>query len=400
MEKGCPGVTVPGAERAVTACLADLTTTGTTPAGFTDPADWAGLVTPSAVPPSGIPGVQVDGFFPDTSRTNTNHGWNHDAQFVLRLPDRWNGGLVVAGPPGTREQYANDPIISDPVLASGYAYAATDKGNTGPDVASDGARPGDAILEWHRRLTQLTRAARIVTARHYGRTPARTYAAGLSAGGYLVRWQLEHHPELYTGGIDWNALIFTPGTNLLTTLPPALRAYPAYANGDTAGHGALLAAGYPAGSEPAWGFSYTNLWAPLQHQIRAELDPSYDGDEAAYDLASRPASVRAAVARLSLSGHLRRPLVSVQGTLDALTPPSRYADTYDRLIAKAGRTALHREHRVPGGAHTDGLVALAPAVFQPVLPRFVTAFTELEQWTDPSVRVGPAHKDASTRPTR
>ncbi len=238
--------------------------------------------------------------------------------------------------------------------------------------------------------------ARIVTGRHYGRTAARTYAAGLSAGGYLVRWQLEHHPELYTGGIDWNALIFTPGTNLLTTL----RAYPAYANGDTSGHDAMLAAGYPAGSEPAWGFSHTNLWVPLQHQIRAELDPSYDDDEAAYDLASRPASVRAAVARLSLSGRLGRPLVSVQGALDALTPPSRYADTYDRLIAKAGRTALHREHRVPGGVHTDGLVALAPTGFQPVLPRFVTAFAELGQWTVPSTRVGPAPEGAGTGPTR
>jgi hypothetical protein len=204
----------------------------------------------------------VDGYFPDTSATNTNHGWNHDAQFVLRLPKRWNGGLVIAGPPGTREQYANDPIISDQVLAKGYAYAATDKGNTGPNLAEDGIRPGDAILEWHHRFTELTRAAKRVVARHYGHAPTRTYAAGLSAGGYLVRWQLEHHPSLYTGGIDWNALIFTPRTSLLTTLPPALRAYPAYAKGDPGAHAALLAAGYPAGSEPAWPFNFQNLWGP------------------------------------------------------------------------------------------------------------------------------------------
>lgn len=377
----CPGVRVPGARHAVTSCLDDLTTAGTAKTGHTDPADWSGLVAPGTTTPTGVPGVQVDGYFADTSTTNTNHGWKHDAQFVLRLPRHWNGGLVVAGPPGTREQYANDPIISDQVLAKGYAYAATDKGNTGPDLAADGRRPGDAILEWHRRLTELTRAARKTAARHYGHAPTRTYAAGLSAGGYLVRWQLEHHPGLYTGGVDWNALVFTPRTSLLTTLPPALRAYPAYAKGDRAAHTALLAAGYPAGSEPAWPYSFQNLWGPLQHQVRSELDPSYTGDEATYDVTARPRPVQRAVARVCLTGRIARPLVSVQGTLDALTPPSRYAAAYERLIAAAGRSHLHRETRVPGGPHTDGLTALAPAAFRPMLPAFVQAFDDLERWT-------------------
>ncbi|WP_433334749.1 tannase/feruloyl esterase family alpha/beta hydrolase [Spirillospora sp. CA-294931] len=376
----CPEVRVPGAEHAVTACAADLTTSGTVPAGLTDPADWAGLVAPGTVPPSGVPGVQVDGYFRDDSSGNTNHGWNHDAQFVLRLPSEWNGGLVVAGPPGTREQYANDPTIGDQALAKGYAYAATDKGNTGAGLSSDGKRPGDAILEWHRRFTELTRAARAAAARHYGRAPHKVYAAGLSAGGYLVRWQLERHPSLYTGGVDWNALVFAPRTNLLTTLPPAVRAYPAYASGDPAGRAAILAAGYPAGSEPAWGFSHRSLWVPLLGQVRAELDPGYSGPDAAYDLAARPAAVRRAVARVALTGRLGKPLVSVQGELDALTPPARHAAAYTRLVAGAGRTGLHRASTVRGGAHTDGLVALSPA-FRPMLPAFRDAFERLECWT-------------------
>jgi hypothetical protein len=73
--------------------------------------------------------------------------------------------------------------------------------------------------------------------------------------------------------------------------------------------------------------------------------------------------------------------VSIQGTLDSLVPPSRYADTYDRLIAGAGRSALHRETRVTGGTHTDGLVPLSPATFRPMLPAFTMAFTQLERWT-------------------
>ncbi|GAA2133565.1 tannase/feruloyl esterase family alpha/beta hydrolase [Streptomyces synnematoformans] len=377
---GCRGVRVPGAQHAVTSCLDDLTTAGTTRSGHTDPADWAGLVAPGAVTPSGVPGVQVDGYFPDRSTTNTNHGWRHDAQFVLRLPRDWNGGLVVAGPPGTREQYANDPIIADQVLSRGYAFAATDKGHTGAAPAAGGRRPGASIAEWHRRVTQLTRAARATLARHYGHAPRRTYAAGLSAGGYLVRWQLERHPELYTGGVDWNALIFTSDTNLLTTLAPAVRAYPAYARGDSAAHAELLAAGYPAGSEPAWAFSFPRLWTPLLHQVRTELDPAYAGEDAAYDLSARPRSVHRAIDRLSLTGRLTRPLISVQGSLDALTPPSRYAAAYRGLVAEAGRTRLHRPVPVPGGVHTDGMVALSPD-FRPGLPAFTAAFEELEDWT-------------------
>jgi hypothetical protein len=393
----CPGVRVPGAEHAVTSCLADLTTAGTVPSGHTDPADWAGLEAPGTVTPAGVPGVQVDGYFPDSSMTNTNHGWHHDSQFVLRLPARWNGGLVVAGPPSTREQFANDRIISDQVLAKGYAYAATDKGSTGAQIYRDGRRPGDAILEWHRRFTQLTVAARKVTARHYGRVPRATYAAGLSAGGYLVRWQLENRPDLYTGGLDWNALTFTRNTSLLTTLPPALRAYPRYAAGDATAHAEMMAAGYPAGSEALWGYHHKNQWDFLQRLVREELDPDYDGAVEAgtpfcaegtgagcdtdYDLAARPGAVHRAVARVALTGRINRPLVSIQGSLDVLTPPATHGDAYHRMVTEAGRGGLHRYRHVPGGTHTDGLVPIAPGVLRPMLPAFTSAFTELEAWT-------------------
>ena len=202
---------------------------------------------PRTKTPSGVPGIQLDGYFPDTSTFNTTHGWNHDAQFVIRLPRHWNGGLVVAGPPGIRRQYASDVIISDYVLSRGYAYASTDKGNSGPMLYTDGQQPGDVIAEWHSRVTELTVAAKDVLAQRYHREPRRTYVAGFSAAGYLARWQLENRPDLYDGGIAWSGVLMTPERNLLTYLPTALRHYPQYvANGSPEAHQALLDAGFPS----------------------------------------------------------------------------------------------------------------------------------------------------------
>jgi hypothetical protein len=177
------GVHVPGAAHQERACLADLTTAGTVATGHTVPAHYAGLHAPGTVNPSGVPGMQIDGYFPDTSTTNATHGWNHDAQFVIRLPDRWNGGLVITGAPGVRGQYANDFIIGDWVLAHGYAFASTDKGNTGAFFFRDGRRPGDAVVEWNRRVTQLTVAAKAAAAQRFGRWPKRSYVTGVSNGG-------------------------------------------------------------------------------------------------------------------------------------------------------------------------------------------------------------------------
>ncbi|MFI5613628.1 tannase/feruloyl esterase family alpha/beta hydrolase [Amycolatopsis sp. NPDC051903] len=392
----CGPVRVPGAAHQEQACLADLTTTGTLATGHTVQADWAGLTSAGLPAPSGVPGVQVDGYFPDTSTTNTNHGWNHDAQFVLRLPADWNGGLVVSGSPGTRRQYANDRAIGDAVLAAGYAFAATDKGNTGLDFYTDGRRPGDALAEWNERVTQLTVAAKLAATAHYGRPPARTIAAGLSNGGYLVRWQLENRPWLYDGGVDWEGTLWTAdGPNLLTSLPPALRNYPAYAAGDPQAHQAILAAGFAPGSEFLWPYHDQVYWDLTQRTYRAEFDPAFDGDLAAgipfctsgtpacdadYDYAARPTSVHDAVARVALTGRIGRPLLTLHGTLDSLLPISRDSDVYDGMVERAGRGALHRYYRIEDGNHVDGLVDTFPDRLRPIGPCFRTAFTALAGW--------------------
>ena len=406
---------VPGAAFQQAACLADLTTTGLAGTPYTDMADQAGLTARDTRSPSGVPGIQVDGYFPDSSRFNATHGWNHDAQFVIRLPDRWNGGLVVTGAPGTRKQYATDTAISDQVLARGYAYAATDKGNSGTDFYRDGRRPGDAIAEWNRRTTELTRAARKAVAQRYGHAPRRTYMTGISNGGYLTRWQLENHPELYDGGVDWEGALWTAhGPSLLTSLPTAVARMLGSARDED-----LYAAGFARGSEFLWPYHERAYWGVTQKIYRAEFDPTYDpacpgtsagttteeilapcASDASYEYDSRPASVHRAVARVALTGRIGRPMITLHGDLDTLLPKSADSDVYARMVDGSGRGRLHSYVTVVGGTHVDGLYDTYPDRLRPILPCFRSAFDELVAWVERGVRppadrtvARPAHGD-------
>ncbi|QZY30302.1 tannase/feruloyl esterase family alpha/beta hydrolase [Nocardioides coralli] len=391
-------IDVPRAEVQETACLDDLTTAGTQRTGHTDPADWSGLHAPGTRNPSGVPGIQVDGYFPDTSTSNTHHGWNHDSQFVIRLPDDWNGRLVVSGAPGTRTQYAGDYIFSDWLVARGYAYAMTDKGNNGGSFHADGDQPGDAVAEWNRRVTQLTRATRAVLRQRYGREPRRTYAFGISNGGYLVRWQLENRPGLYDGGVDWEGTLYrAQPPNLLTYLPEALTHYPAYAaTGDESARKAMIAAGFHPRSEFTWEYHYSVYWDLTQRLYREEFDPSYDGElvagvpfcqsgtprcDADYDYAERPGA-RRAMAEVALTGDVRRPMLTLHGTLDALLPIRTDSDVYRPMVRRAGRAGLHRYYRIRGGTHVDGLHGTFGDRVRPLLPCARRAFQRLTAWVE------------------
>jgi len=355
-------VTVPGAEYEELAHLDDLSTTGTAVSGHTNPADYAGTTHAGLPAPPGVPGVQIDGYFPSTSSTNTTHGWHHDAQFVIRLPEEWSGVLVVSGAPGVRTQYANDVAISDYVLSLGHAYAATDKGNTGVEFYAGSQRPGDAMVEWNERMTELTRAARETVEQHYGRPADEVIAAGISNGGYLVRWQLENHPELYTRGVDLEGTLWTAdGPNPFMSLPPAIKGY------EQQSPEPIVAAGFDPASDFLWEYHYTIYWRLTQRIYTAELDPAYDGDEAEYDYAQRPAA-HEALQRIALTGRIERPLVTIHGTYDCLLPIGANSDAYAELVRQAGRSELHTYQRVEAGNHLDGLVDAHPDRLVPLVP--------------------------------
>ena len=398
----CPNagaVKVPGAEREEQACLDDLTTAGTSQTGHTDQSDWAGLAAPSQQNPSGVPGLQVDGYFPDTSTANGTHGWNHDSQFVIRFPNQWNGKLVITGAPGVRKQYAHDQIIGDWLLGRGYAYASTDKGNGGTSFYRDGVQPGDAGVEWNFRVTQLAQAAKQAVRLRYGRAADRTYVTGISQGGYLTRWQLENRPDLYDGGVDWEGTYWTSGVpNIFTNLAAALKHYPRYrATGDKAAHDAMIAAGFAEGSEFLWDDHYAVYWDLTQRTYREEFDPAFDGSteagtpfcqsgmpscDADYDYAKRPPEVRNAVQRVANTGRIGKPMITLHGTLDSLLPIRTNGDPYTRLVEQSGNAARHRYYVIEDGNHVDGRYAAFPDRLRPMFGCWAESFLAMERWVE------------------
>ncbi len=395
-------ITVPGAEMQRVECHDDLSATTLAAKGRSDASDWAGLHSKQTVNPPAGAGMQIDGYFPDDSTTNTTYNWNHDSQFVIRLPEQWNGQLVITGAPGVRKQYAPDYILSDWFLSQGYAYASTDKGNTGTSFFNNGSRsaPGQAVREWHDRVSELTVAAKEVVAQRYGAAPQRTWMTGISNGGYLTRWQLENRPELFDGGVDWEGTLFrADGPNLFTYLPTALREYP-QAQIDPAARQRMYDVGFEPGSEILWADHYTVYWDLTQRVYREAFDPEYDGAtkagtpfcrtggapgtttacDAQYDYASRPQAVKDAVASVSLTGNIRKPMITLHGDLDALLPIRVDSDVYTQMIRDAGRSKIHRYYTIEDGNHVDDRADLFPTEIRPILPCYREAFARLTSW--------------------
>jgi hypothetical protein len=409
-------VKVPGAEMQVNACLEDLTTPGLLLTNNTDASDWLPLHSQATRNPAGaVPGIQIDGYFPDTSTMNAYRGWNHDAQFVIRLPDQWNGKLVITGAPGVRRQYATDYLLSDWFVARGYAFAVTDKGNSGTSFFKDGVAPGEAIAEWHRRVTELTIAAKDVVAQKYGRPPAFTYMTGISNGGYLTRHALENRPDLYDGGVDWEGVLWRPeGPNLFTNLPAALRNFPRWRlTGDPLAYEAMIAAGFARGSEFLWEHHYAVYWDLTQRTYREEMDPGFDGAleagvpfcasgtpscDADYVYAQRPKSVADAVATVSLTGRIGKPMITLHGDLDSLLPIGPNSDAYVDLVRKAGRGNHHRYYVVQGGNHVDQLYDVFPGRLRPIAPCYRAAFAALETWVESRGQHRPPDSRVIARP--
>ena len=102
---------------------ADNSILGLPPGAFVPRSDRVGVAPASSAYRTpitkAVPGLQIAGTMSD----------NLHARWVLRLPDQWNGRLVVAASTGIRSEYSGDWIYSDYLVQQGYAYIATNKGH-------------------------------------------------------------------------------------------------------------------------------------------------------------------------------------------------------------------------------------------------------------------------------
>jgi hypothetical protein len=338
-----------------------------------------------------VPGIQVQGRFADDA--------TGEARFLLRLPSDWNGKLVVAGASGTRSEFNGDFAWSDFVLQKGYAYASQNKGvlnlrlATAADPLACRLNPTSPVFvhfydndaekpftQWTTFIVRTARLARDAVKVQYHKHPRRTYAVGTSNGGYQVRRAIEEAPDLFDGGVDWEGTFADPkGPNILIDLPPAIKSFPAYeASGfdsTSAAAQAIRAAGYPPdiviGSLSLWNFYYLQFWEVTQCQWQKRLDPTYDTYGAGpgnYDYAARVAvsDVEVEVAKIAPTGKIKKPLVTVAGTMDALLPIDRHARAYQAKVAASRkgnnehRSAQYRLFEVQNGNHIETFKGFFP----------------------------------------
>ncbi|MGZ6130913.1 MAG: 3-hydroxybutyrate oligomer hydrolase family protein [Myxococcaceae bacterium] len=404
---------------------ADLTTNNvaTTPANNSIPTLPSGAFTPitdrSVIAPDAanrtpitrvVPGVQINARIAGDPQGQ--------ARFLLRLPDDWNGRLVVAGASGTRSEFNGDFAWSDYVVQKGYAYASQNKGVLNLRITSLNSAtppnalacrlnpvstvwvnfydndPGQPFFRWQLFMGEAARLARIGVEARYGRGPRFTYAVGTSNGGYQVRRAIELFPELFDGGVDWEGTEVDPrGPNLLTDLPPAILNYNDYlASGRDPNSVAaqnIRAAGYPpdivASDTSSLWTSYSNqFWEVTQCQWQKRLDPGYDtygAGTGTYNYFARlsESNVGQEVASFGTTGQIKRPLITVAGTMDGLLPIDHHARAYARKVEAAlgdcdgddddrGEGHGHRRNRRPdyrlyevqNGNHIETFVATFP----------------------------------------
>ena len=333
-----------------------------------------------------VPGVQIEARIAADPQGQ--------ARVLMRLPDNWNGRLVVAGASGTRSEFNGDFVWSDYVTQKGYAYVSQNKGtlNLTASNAADSLAcrlspslaifvhfydddPGMPFTRWATFMAEAARLGRAGVQFHYGREAQHTYAVGTSNGGYQVRRAMESYPELFDGGVDWEGTFVQAAIpNLLSTLPPAILNYPDYVasgfNPNSTAAKNIFAAGYPPDLTTTregtisslWGLHYLQFWEVTMCQWQKRLDPAYDTYGAGlgnYVFINRLSlsNVAENLADFRTSGRIRRPLITVAGTMDALLPIDDNARAYARRVAATARenkeAPAYRLYEVQNGNHIE-----------------------------------------------
>jgi hypothetical protein len=242
------------------------------------------------------------------------------ANYVIRIPDEWNGMLVV----GCHKwmpfdwtpdaQFAMDNLVNSQgtslplaLVEQGFAYAASSYGEGGWPVK-------EAIIRTH-QLTEYV-------IDNYGVT-GKVFVIGHSMGGTIALILGEKYPELYDGVLDISAMRNT-----------------------TMGYLELLA----RINGPGW----PNIPPAMKAQVlqmKADMEAQYGGT---YD--EKPKAYE----RLNPSSNAKIgiPVVSVFGSVDPLTSAGQAA-SYGIAVDNAGCSEYYRLYKAIGGTHDNSVTVNA-----------------------------------------
>ncbi len=278
------------------------------------------------------------------------------------------------------------------MLQQGYAYASQNKGvlncygSTADDPLACRLNPDSTtyvhfycndpekpFTQWTEFMVRTADLACEAAAEYYGHAPRRTYAVGISNGGYQVLHAIENAPDLFDGGVDWEGTYVNPANpNLLMEIAVVLRNFPAYAasglNPSSEAAQKIIAAGYPPDivfeGRSFWGVYWERFWEISMAQWQKRLGPEYDtygAGLASYDGAARDVErLRATMAAIATTGKISRPVVSIAGTMDALLPVRLHARAYQRQVQAAHNDVQYRLYEIQNGNHVDVFRTLFP----------------------------------------
>src|SRR5207247_10190120 len=113
-----------------------------------------------------------------------------------------------------------------------------------------------------------------------------------------------------------------------------------------------------------WDTHANNYWDVTTCVFVRELDPLYPmnqldplggSDTKDYNYLARRKAFQLSprLGQISTDGDISRPLITLQGTMDALLPIKRHGRPFRAAVVAAGRAALHRSYETQNGNHTE-----------------------------------------------
>jgi hypothetical protein len=238
---------------------------------------------------------------------------------------------------------------------------------------------------------------------------------------------VEAAPDLFDGGVDWEGTFVDVQENILETLPPAIAHFDGYIASGCDPNGAdataIRNAGYPpdvvttctANASPTngsfgtlWGHYSAQFWEVTQCQWQKRFDPTWDtypgglGDVAGtggYNYIQRLDAGDIDVAQLSGSattGKIKKPLITVAGTMDALLPIKKQARAYEDKVdaSRKGnnlqREAQYRLYEVQNGNHIESYIPLFPNQLELIQPHAQKAFDLLVDHVENNAPLPPS----------